>query len=252
MPYKRSYKSRPKRMMRKRVYRKKTTINSLVKSVSRIKRTLRQKSAPLILTRSINNGTVASPLFSYGLDQYQSMTAVFGTGADDLECNRVLDKSDSMDITVTLENSINNEEETINFTAYLVQLKDAIGGAYASPGTLSLNNVTHYVSAPTPGGSALLNLKYFKILKSKKFTLTNYGTQLSIPAGQSQFGTNIRWTWKINQPRLIQNPTGNFNLNGPVDASQARFLLLFNDNSIIDGESPTIQINHVKSLRQIA
>lgn len=250
MPYKRSYKSRPKRTMRKRLYRKKNTITALSKSISRINRTLRQKSPPLLLTRSFTTG-MANPLVSYGLDQYPSMTPVFGTATDDLECNRVLDKSDVMDITVTLESPVNNEEETINFTAYIVQLKDAIAGNYSS-GALALTNSVHYVSAPNPGGHALLNLKYFKILKSKKFTLSNYGAALSLSAGQTQFGTTQRWTWKLNQKRLVQNPTGNFAASAPVDPSQARFLIIFNDNSIVDGESPTIYVNHVKSLRQIA
>lgn len=250
MPYKRSYK--PKRTMRKRSYKRsnKSSQLTLARKVNYLSRQMRQKSAPLLLTRSFTTG-VANPLVSYGIDQYPSMTPVFGTAADDMECNRVLDKSDVMDITVTLESPVNNEEETINFTAYLVQLKDAIGSSYAG-GALALTNSVHYVSAPNPGGHALLNLKYFKILKTKKFTLSNYGAALGISAAQTQFGTTQRWTWKLNQKRLIQNPAGNFGAVAPIDPSQARFLIVFNDNSIVDGESPTIYVNHVKSLRQIA
>lgn len=251
MPYPRRVGRRRVVMKRKRVYRRKaTTTVALARKVKYLARQMRQKSPPLLLTRSFTTG-MASPLVSYGLDQYPSMTPVFGTAADDMECNRVLDKSDVMDITVTLESPVNNEEETINFTAYIVQLKDAIGGNYTG-GALALTNSIHYVSAPNPGGHALLNLKYFKILKSKKFTLTNYGTALGASAAQSQYGTSRRWTWKLNQKRLIQNPTGNFGAQAPVDPSQARFLIVFTDNSIVDAESPTIYVNHVKSLRQIA
>lgn len=256
MPYKRSYKSRPKRVMRKRTYRKKSSVASLAKSVSRIKRTLRQKSPAILLTRSVNNTSVSSPLVTYGLDQYNSMTPVFGTSADDLECNRVIDKSDTMDITVRLQNEggvLLSEDATINFTCYLVQLKDATAGnQYTGAGSLNITNVSDYVSAPNPGAHALLNLKYFKILKSKKFTLTNNEQLLGQSTAQTQYGSDIRWTWKINQPRLIQNPTGNFNARPPVDPSKARFILFFNDNSNIDLEAPTIMVNHIKSLRQIA
>lgn len=253
MPFyrRRTFKKRAARTYKRRTTRSSRNVTVLAKRVNRLSRQMRQKSPSLILTRSINSGLVTAPLFSYGLDQYPSMTAVFGTAADDLDCNRALDKSDTMDINVTLENSVNNEEETINFTCYLVQLKDAIGAAYVG-GALGLTNTIHYVSAPVPGGSALLNLKYFRILKTKKFTLTNYGSPLTTSGAQSQYGTAMRWTWKLNQKRLIQNPTGNFNAQPPVDPSQARFLILFNDNSAVDGEFPTIQINHVKSLRQIA
>ena len=247
----RTFKKRSTRPYRRRVAKPMVSTYNLTKRVNALSRQMRQKSPSLILTRSINSGLVTAPLFSYGLDQYPAMTPVFGTATDDLDCNRALDKSDAMDINVTLENSVNNEEETINFTCYLVQLKDAIGTGYAS-GALALTNSIHYVSAPVPGASALLNLKYFRILKTKKFTLTNYGSPLTTFGAQSQYGTSMRWTWKLNQKRLIQSPTGNFNSTSPVDPSQARFLILFNDNSAVDGEFPTIQINHVKSLRQIA
>ena len=259
MPYKRNYgrtfKKRSTRPYRRRAYRPTRSVAALAKRVSILSRRMRQKNPPLILTRSVNNTAVSAPLVTYGLDQYNSMTQVFGTGTDDLTCNRVIDTSDVLDITCRLENAslLADEVDTINFTCYMVQLKDATAGnQYTGAGSLNISNVNDNVSTPNPGAHALLNLKYFKILKTKKFTLTNNGVALSASTAQTQFGTDMRWTWKIRQPRLIENPTGNFNVRPPVDPSKARFLLFFNDNQTFDVAAPSIIINHVKTLRQIA
>lgn len=249
MPYRRTFRKRAARPYRRRTVRPTRQVTTLAKRVNGLARRMRQQNTSIILTRSSSTNAV-SPVNIYGLDQYNLMSPIFGTLSNDLHGNRVLDKSDAMDITVSLENIGQSEPDTVNFTCYLVQLKDAIGGAYAGLGALALTSAQHYTTFPTLGANALLNLKFFRILKTKKFTLTNYGNALTSDSANT--GPIFkRWTWKVKRNALIQNPDGDFNTRGPVDPSQARFLLVFSDNLTSDSQSPVVQINHVKSLTQI-
>lgn len=236
---------------RKRVYKRKAASTvALKRRVNYLARSIRQKNTPLLLGR-FNSLNVVQPVTSYGLDQYSSMSTIFGTGTNDMHCNRAIDRSDVMDITVQLDNLIQTEPSTCNFTCYVVQLKDAIGTNYTSVGALNLVAGQHYQAAPLTGQNVLLNLKYFRILKTKKFILTNYGQPLTSSSGNTQ-DTFKRWTWKLKRRTLIQNPEGDFNARPPIDPSQARFLLIFSDDSNADSQSPLFTVNHVKAMTQLA
>lgn len=247
MYYKKSsYKGKTAR----RVKKVRAGMKNIVSKVNYLSRRIAQQNAPILLGRSASLN-ISAPLISYGIDQYNSMSTVFGTASNDAHCNRAIDKSDVMDINVALSNGNLTETQTCNFTCYLVQLKDAIGTNYTSTGALTLTSGVHYQTAPFTGANALLNLKYFRIIKTKKFILTNYGGPLATSTGNTQ-DTYKRWTWKIKRNALIQNPEGDFSARPPMDPSQARFLIVFCDDQSTDNESPVFQVNHVKSMIQIA
>lgn len=251
MPYMRRIGGRRFVVKRRRVYKRKgASTVALKRKVNYLARSIRQKNSPLLMGR-FQASAVVAPLVSYGLDQYASMSTIFGTGTNDMHCNRAIDRSDTLDITVQLDNLVMTEPSTCNFTCYIVQLKDSIGTNYTSTGALNLTNAVHYQSAPFLGQNVLLNLKYFKILKTKKFILTNYGQPLTASSANTQ-DTFKRWTWKLKRRALIQNPEGDFNARAPMDPSQARFLLIFSDDTNADAQSPLFTVNHVKALTQIA
>lgn len=247
------YKSKGSKKMMKSKPKAKSSAQSnasLSKKVAYLSNRIKQQNTRILLGRTVSNNLVA-PVLTYGLDQYNSMSTIFGTASNDTHCNRAIDKTDTMDITVKLENLNLTEPDTVNFTCYLVQLKDTIGTNYTSTGALNLVSGQHYQTAPFSGANALLNLKYFKIIKSKKFILTNYGQSLATSSGNTQ-DTFKRWTWKLKRNQLINNPEGDFAARPPIDPSDARFLLIFTDDTNADAQSPVAQVNHVKSMIQIA
>lgn len=250
MYYKKSYNKKAKPSRRLKAKSKQSSMSAVVAKVNQISKRLQIQNARMLFGRfaSVN---IAAPLYSYGLDQYNSMSTIFGTASNDTHSNRAIDKSDTMDITVQLSNNVLTEPGTCNFTCYLVQLKDSIGTNYTSTGALNLVSGQHYQSAPFAGANVLLNLKYFKILKSKKFILTNYDQALSTSTGNTQ-DTFKRWTWKVRRNAVIQNPEGDFAARPPIDPSDARFLIIFTDDVNTDSQSPLVTVNHVKSMVQIA
>jgi len=251
MVYKKSYKRKSKASKSSlRTGSKPSSMKAVINKVNALSKRMQVQNTPILFGRFASNNVVA-PYLSYGLDQYNSMSTIFGTQSNDTHTNRAIDKSDVMDITVQLANNIQTEPGTTNFTCYLVQLKDAIGTNYTSTGAINLIAGTHYQSAPFAGANVLLNLKYFKILKSKKFILTNYDQPLTASSGNTQ-DTFKRWTWKLRRNQVIQNPEGDFAARPPIDPSNARFLLVFTDDVSTDTQSPFCTINQVKSMVQIA
>jgi len=230
--------------------KKRMPLARMVSQVNYLSKRIKQQNTRVLFGRFATQN-ISAPLYSYGLDQYNSMSTIFGTASNDTHCNRAIDKSDVMDITVQLNNNVLTEPGTCNFTCYLVQLKDSIGTNYTSTGALNLISGQHYQSAPFAGANVLLNLKYFRILKSKKFTITNYDQPLTNSSGNTQ-DTFKRWTWKLKRNQLIDNPEGDFALRPPIDPSSARFLIVFTDDVNTDSQSPLVVINHVKSMIQLA
>lgn len=226
--------------------------------LARAVRTLQRKNAReceyLTFSQNIPFATSfpASPApLVQNLSYYTGFTNVFGVSADDLEANKIIHKSIGMDIRVSLENTVNNEEETTNFTAFLISLKDDIG-SYFTPGSGAItwtDNITHSFQ----NGLVLLNKKMFNIHKQKRFTLTNFGTALTSAAAQSQYGVDKRWYWKISPNKLISNPAGNWkSLSSGLDPSKTYQLVVFSDNATLDGESPSMTAAIVHTMKTVA
>lgn len=229
---------------------KSTAITTLAKAVRGLQRKNRVEAEYLNFSQNIDNVNIPTSIVQ-NLTYYTGMTNIFGVSADDLEANKIVHKSIGMDIRISLENSINNEEETVNFTSYLVSCKDSIGG-YFLPGSGSLT-LTEGITHSTQRGMVLLNKKMFNIHKTKRFTLTNYGTALTAPAAQSQYGTDKRWYWRISPNKLVQNPAGNWKaLNSALDPSKCYFLIVFSDNSQVDLESPSFNASIVHTMKTVA
>lgn len=238
---------------RKRMYRKrkggKPSLAKLASAVKSLQRRNRRDDEYIQLGQFNSNDSMTGSPVVVNLCNYTGMAGIFGTSSGDRFDNKIIHQSFGMDLRVSLENTINNEESTINFTAFLVSLRDDCGGVFSpSTGTLTFTaNQTHYVT----NGLALLNKKIFKIHKQKRFTLTNYDTALSTSAAQSQYGTDCRWYWKWSPRAVIQAATQSWtDLASAQDPSKQYYLLIFNDNSTVDGESPSFTSNIVHTMKK--
>lgn len=253
--------------MRRR-YRKKGGIRRLVKgkgsaikTLAKAVRSIQVKNKKQVRylnfqqTSNVTNISGTAPTV-LPLSDFNSMGWCFGTGSDDLSDSKLIHSSFGIDNYITLENLINNEEETIQFTCMLVSLRDPATQIYNfQTNTFSWNstpntsNQTHAVS----GGLVLLNKKYFKIHKTKRFVLSNHGTPLTNPSASGQYGIDQRFYWKFSPNALIENPGGNvLALRNGADPSKTYFMLVFSDNSAADLESPAWTYTAVHTMRTVA
>lgn len=238
-------------LRKRRIYRKKKqTVAKLASQVRSIIRRNKRDDEYIQLGQFNNNDSMSSSPTVVNLCNYNGMAGIFGTSSGDRFDNKIIHQSMGMDLRVTLENGILSEESTIQFTAFLVSLRDNIGSVFnPATGTLTFTNTrTHYQQT---GGLCLLNKKMFKIHKMKRFVLTNYDAQLGQSAAQSQYGTDCRWYWKVAPRSVIQAPSDSWtDLQSAQDPSKQYYLLIFHDNSVADLESPTFSANIVHTLKK--
>lgn len=159
---------------------KRPTNAKLQRQINRLRSQVNRDVEHLNLVQVVDNVNVTQPALSLGLSYFSGMTPTFGTSNDDFESSKIIHKNAVLDCYVSLENSVNDEESTIGFTAFIVSLKDEIG-PYFLPGSGGLT-LTAGITHETIKGMVLLNRKMFRIHKSKRFTLTNHNTSLANPS----------------------------------------------------------------------
>lgn len=194
------------------------------------------------------NLNVEGPVNAYHLDKFTSLTPAFGMNLSDGFKDKIINYSDQLRVNVDLANGILSEEDKINVHMFLVSLTDEIGSAFnASTGVLTLTAGTHYY---TNAGLFVLNQKCFKIHSSKRFFLDNHGIALTTSTGQTQYGTNIGLDFYIKRKQLVKTSGGDWiSTLCPPDASKNCFLLIFNDNSTVDAEYPSLNLVHKKTVQ---
>lgn len=230
---------------------KTTSVQALAKAVRRLQRHNKSQPEYLNYVQGATQANISSPFHVINLCDYTSMTPMFGSDANDDDQNKVIHKSFGIDGYISLENLINNEEDSITITQFLVSLRDHIGPAFnTSTGALSLTNQIHYYSQD---GLVMLNKKCFRIHKVIRRVLSNHGTSLSNPSAQNQYGTDYRFYMKWSPNSSIQNPTGDWKaLSCALDPSKQYYLLTFNNNSVADLESPAFTYNVVHTMKTVA
>lgn len=177
---------------------KKTAIAAVVRDVKRLKQDARDRTQMHHLASEINATVGASSgaqMFIANLCNWSAATPIFGSSTTDVDlANSYLHRGFGLDVYVTN----NNESENINYTAFLVSLKDNIGSAFdPNTGTLTVTNPLHFYNNSSPCALTMLNKNCFNIHKIKRFTLGNMGVGQSVNGLQTQSGNSIRWYWKI-------------------------------------------------------
>ena len=246
--YQRRYARKGRSKVAKLAKGKTTSVQALARTVRSLQRANRSQHQFLNYFQGGTQENINSPYKIINLCDYTAFTPIFGADADDDNNQKVVHQSFGLDGYISLENLINNEEETITFTCFLVSLKDNIGSAFdPATGALTLNNAQHYVSQ---NGLVMMNKKIFNIHKVMRRTLTNHGTTLSNPSAQTQSGTDFRFYIKHSPRSVITNAVGDWKaLSSSLDPSKQYYFIIFNDNSALDLESPCITYNIVHTMK---
>lgn len=244
-----------------------TNMYKLAKQVKSLVRKERKNHQYLNFVQRSNQNvqaTLTNPANIVNLCNYSDISTgqIFGSSANDIEGNRMCHKSISMTMEFDLANYGGiNEEGKVQFSVFLVSLKDNIGSSFNTlTGDLQLTEGVDYVanrqgvpaSSGVRGGFVMLNKKRFTIHKKKYFTLDNKETALGSPSAQHQYGTYKRFNWKVKPNMLIVNPAGDWSqIQTALDPSKQYYLLVFNDNSASDLEWPQMQVAAVHTIQTL-
>lgn len=250
---------RTTRVYKRKAYPRKTKVTrGVVKRVKRIEKELTQKRISMYTT---SNGQdlqvgIQSPYTVQRLCNFVNDGAIFGTDPNDLLGSKVMLKSMTCKCDVGLQSPPNDEEETQNIEFYCVSLKDEANDILdKTTGQLSIltPNVHYYQYS----GYTYLNHKYFNVHKHKRMMLTNYGTALTSSGAQNLDGTNQRIDFKLKINKIIKAPMTNTanqawkDLICPRDPSSNYYLIWFNDNSVLDTESPLVKSLVLKKFEKL-
>jgi len=227
---------------------KPTAITTLAKAVKSIQSKMKRKSVFLQFGQQFDK-ELSSDVDVFKLSNYTSWVNIFGSSANDSEANKMIHKSFGLDMYL----NSHSEPNSIQFTIFLVSLKDQIRGAAFnnSNGNLSLTNNTDYYAKD---GLVLLNKKAFNIHAIKRCVLGNNGVGLGSSTAQTQYGTDRRYYMKMTCNKSVgDSPQGDWrNMDCSPDPSDNYYLLIFNDNGILDAENPRVRINVVHTVEQLA
>lgn len=247
---KRGYKKRPARKGGKGVSRltkaKPTAITALAKAVKSIQRKMKAKTVMLNFGQKIDNTFLSGNVDVFPLTNYAGWTSIFGVSGNDAEANKCIHKSMGIDMYF----NSNSESDPINFTVMIVSLKDQFVGFNNASGALSLVETVDYHQEDA---LAMINKKSFNIHFIKRFTLGNNGVGLGSSTAQTQYGTDRRFYTKISCNKSVENPRGDWKgLSCSPDPSDNYYLLVFNDNEILDATYPRLRYNVVHTVEQLA
>lgn len=230
---------------------KDTTTRVLAKSIKALQKKINKQGVDLYYKQTFDGQYISADALSYNVCDYNNYTNTFGSSADDDVYNKIKHLSSKMDIYINMYNEYNNTQ----FTAFLVSLKDEIGSSFnPSTGGITLTADQHYTKVSTYSGLVHLNPLYFKVHRVKRFIVGNNGTAAGTATAERQSGkSDIRWSWNVRGNRTIVNPVGNWKaLRSTLDPSKNYYVLLFNDNSALDSEFPTLTMNVLHKMRTTA
>lgn len=256
---KRSYRRKRSSTLARLARPKKTTaVQALAKQLRGIKLNMRKKSQLLNFqtgTRQAPGGStgdaIVQPYYCFPLSTFNAWSRIFGTGTNDWEGNSMIWKSFGLDVHVRSF----NETEQINFTMFLISMKD--NGSYCIPaagGNLVISDTTEFINSSGAGGDTasglvMLNKSICNIHYVKRFTLGNNGAALNTSSAQTQYGTDRRFYIRHRVNKKIQNPIGDvFAMPRAYDPSSNYYLLIFSNNLSADAESPRVFLNVVHTV----
>lgn len=231
---------------KRRAAPKKTSVVKKVASLTKAVKKLNTISYDKVMFKgAAQDSGIAQPYYSFHINNLMSAwNPVFGYDSADIQnVNKVYVNSYKVDARIRQ----GSEADLIYYTAFIVSLKDqAADSTTFDPltGSLQLANGVHYEQIGA-NGKVLVSKDMFNIHAYKRFYMGGRSGDQSAPVLR-----DISFTIKPKQ-RLIQNPRGNvFGLSGlsfPKDPSQNYYLLLFNDDSSLDGQVNFINISVLAS-----
>lgn len=226
MPKRKTYKRTFRRRKRRKTLKK--TIRAVVRKAIKPTQTVIRKTHHSIPVQ------LGSNFRPFNLSIIAGTTNIFGTTSDDLLRNQAKWIKMNLDFTVRA----GDEDEGSDLTVYLVSLKNDVKDSVYDTGTGVLN-LTLGEDYAINNGAAFVNPRTFKIHKrwSILFPPTNASTNWPMSRHKRKFIT-------MRPNAMIKNERGNWaDLPAPQKLSHNYFLLAFNNNSLLDSESPTLELH---------
>lgn len=249
----RKYRRRQTRRPRRTV-RKVRTLTTLTRKVNTLTRRVAMGSTVHYCYRSSSGGIIADPYASINCCKYSDLFnagaaggPLFGSSSPDFDnINKILHHS----FTLQFKIDIFNEPANVDYTLAMVSLKKKAHGLYdETTGALTITDGPHYRKV---GGMVMLNKQLFNIHYYKRFTMGNNNIALTTING---VGDTTRTCFndyvKIKPRKFITNPgvigaSGDIDtLNCDLDPTGQYYFLIFNNNSGVDFESPSIDFNQI-------
>lgn len=224
MPYKRKTSKRKTSSRPRKVAKK--TIRSIVRQ--------ELKPSQVVIRKQIFYAAhdLASNFVAYPLSSIYGANNLFGTTVNDLHRNQAKHVKMNLDFTIRS----GDEKQGSDLTVYIVSLRDDVKDEIFDSTSGSLQPVLNE-DYSIMNGSAYLNPRTFRIHKRYP---------IMFPAKNSvvdpRFNLQRRFYWTCSPNKLIRNERGDFNnLAMPHKPSHNYYVIVFNNNSILDGEAPTFE-----------
>lgn len=246
--FRRRYTSRTPRVS---VKPKSTAPVKLQKQINKIVRRLPRAMDTHYLYGNFGGASITAPYYVQGLNIWQTLAPCFGTSAIDLtEISSLFWKRLEMDLVIYA----NNEPANLYISAFVVSLKKHTNLYNRSTGAMNLlNTPNNYVNNAIAGTSqALLNPNDFNIHWRKRIILGNNGQAIPAASGPGSGDVKMYYRTKINiYPNCtVKNPDGNLiTLLANADETHQYYLLIFNENSSLDLESPSFALNTLLTIQ---
>lgn len=235
------------------------TVRSLAAKVNKIAKMEKDHICRVYYSQSdtLNLGTAtgAQPSQIVPLTTYSYWTRTFGTDADDEQAKKAVIRKSTTEWSI----DSNGELDSVGYTMFVVSLKKNASALIDNTGALipSFTSGTHYTGT---GSRVLLNLNYFNVHYVKRrltgdIIATRFGANsagaVSYPnmPNKENFKGRIRLAYNKGKGLAVQNPKGDWKAAGyPQDDCQNYFILVFCDDSTLDGVSPQLKYNTLHSV----
>lgn len=223
-----------------------------VAALSRQVRTLQKKVSNVSQIENfkmiVSGDSLSSPYYAYNLSRFGDWSLLFPSTTTALTNvrNSMYWKKTNIDLYIT-HKSLNDEEEPVQYTVMIVRRKKEAGSSTQGLTDLTLNADVDYSAI---NGKAYMNLKKWTVVYSRRFVLGgefyNATADTSLASGESGYKRlQISFTPKCK----VVNPDGGWkNLTNPPDPTDQFYLLVFNDNSVADLESPQMDISAIHTV----
>lgn len=220
------------RYIRKR--RRNTKKQTLTKTVNALVKASKSTGKVIRLATYTSGLPVSANFNQFPICPIQSADRIFGTGSNDLHSNH----SKWIKSHIQLQISAEAEKQWTGLTVFLVSLKNSIPDTKfnGSTGALSLTaNQDYYMTQ----GMTYLNKDNFNI---------HYYKQFQFNSDSDTGKTTFTKSFTLRPNCKIVNPNGDWSaLEYPQKPTQNYYVLIFNNNSLVDLESPYYKMNVVNT-----
>lgn len=236
-------------------YKQPKTMTTLAKRINRLQRKVDGEKEVHYCYHQVSALALTNDYSSINVTNYNKLLnassdggPLFGSSSPDFDAvNKVLHHSTTIQYTIDIANEMDN----VQLTIMLLSLKQE-GRALYDPATsaapLYITDGPHFRKV---GGMTMVNKKLFNIHYIKNLNIGNNNQAVTAPTADNGLLRIYSDSIKIKPRCTVTNP-GVLGGTGDIDvlyadpkATQQYYLVIFNNNSGIDAQSPTITMNQI-------